>query len=274
MLKERTVRTGTFRSNHCMGYCGGPNFATKAGKETGAPRWFPATCGQEGPVEQRLQSREHTVRLCCILLFVVNSSFDSPRLGPVSFSITSTTSGNAGVLEMPPTPTRGKRSHSRRGLFDKIKQVATDVGDKIKEGAGDTASVATKAADTVTSVAVQAASTVTSAAVAAETKVAEETKFNTNEKSSPPPVNIDTKFNVFNTSIECGDKGNLSLSVDATMVAHANVTFGLVAAGTMVPPKFDTFSISGGINMDFNTTLHWKGSGNVSVVSELDYIGH
>jgi hypothetical protein len=198
-------------------------------------------------------------------------------LGPVSFSITATTSGNPSVLSMPPSTMR-KRGLRQRGLFDKIKQVAQDAGDKVKEVAAPVTSVAAKAADAVTSVAVQAESKatsvavlaeskVTSAAVAAATKVAEETKFDKNEKSTPPPVDINTKFNVFNSSLDCGDKGKLALTVDSTTVAHANVTFGLVTAGTLVPPKFDTFSFTGGISAEFNGTLHWKGAGNVSTRS-------
>lgn len=77
-------------------------------------------------------------------------------------------------------------------------------------------------------------------------------------------MNIDTKFNVFNTTINCGDKGTLKLSADATMVAHANVSFGLVAAGTLIPPKFDSFSMSAGLSADFRGSIRIQGQGAVS----------
>lgn len=76
-------------------------------------------------------------------------------------------------------------------------------------------------------------------------------------------MHIDTKFNVFNTTLDCGDKGTLKLTADASIVANANVSFGLVMAGTLIPPKFDTFSMSAGMSADFQGSVHLVGSGSV-----------
>ncbi|KAI0319871.1 hypothetical protein OF83DRAFT_713042 [Amylostereum chailletii] len=75
------------------------------------------------------------------------------------------------------------------------------------------------------------------------------------------PININQTATLFSTSIHCVTPGNQPVSYDASAstsvstCASAEVGFGVVAAGTLIPPVFSEFAIFAGLNGDINTTL-------------------
>lgn len=80
------------------------------------------------------------------------------------------------------------------------------------------------------------------------------------------PIDVQKKFSLLEKSLDCGTKGRLALSVSADTKAHAEVSFGVVVAGTLVPPKLDKFSLSSGLNADLKGTLNFVGSASVRLL--------
>jgi hypothetical protein len=67
-----------------------------------------------------------------------------------------------------------------------------------------------------------------------------------------------------NADIKCGDLGDLKLSVSADAKLSGQATFGIVASGTILPPKLKTFGITGGLDADVTGSLIFDASISVS----------
>ncbi|KAJ7595412.1 hypothetical protein C8J56DRAFT_775131 [Mycena floridula] len=73
------------------------------------------------------------------------------------------------------------------------------------------------------------------------------TSFNKNESVTAPAIDLETNTPTFDESVSCdslGDAAEVKGSISAK--AHAEVTLGLVAAGTIIPPTLTNFGIFAG----------------------------
>ncbi|KAF9269765.1 hypothetical protein L218DRAFT_969553 [Marasmius fiardii PR-910] len=100
-------------------------------------------------------------------------------------------------------------------------------------------------------------------------------KFNSFDKDVTkqlPPINVDKTINLFNEQLTCPAKGAIpafeaSIKADTNAKAHVEITVGLAAAGTIVPPKFSEFGVFTGLNADLQGTLSLEGSASGTVDS-------
>jgi hypothetical protein len=90
---------------------------------------------------------------------------------------------------------------------------------------------------------------------------------------------VNKDFPIFSGTVACSDF-TASLNADMDTQAHAVVTLGIAATGTIIPPKFDVFSvfagkthqfysliftnkIYSGLDANFNGALHVKAQSSV-----------
>ncbi|TFY68021.1 hypothetical protein EVG20_g3724 [Dentipellis fragilis] len=79
-------------------------------------------------------------------------------------------------------------------------------------------------------------------------------KFNKTETKDLPAVDVNKQANVLNANVDCPDfKASLQASMDTK--AHAQISLGVVAAGTAIPPKLTEFGILVGLTGDIDATL-------------------
>jgi hypothetical protein len=66
--------------------------------------------------------------------------------------------------------------------------------------------------------------------------------FDEEQTKDLPPADISRKFNIFNSSLNCGAfTAGADANIDVNV--HAVLSIGLTAKGSIVPPKLDDFSI-------------------------------
>ncbi|KAJ7673894.1 hypothetical protein DFH06DRAFT_1279635 [Mycena polygramma] len=98
-------------------------------------------------------------------------------------------------------------------------------------------------------------------------------KFNSFDKSvtkSLPPIDFDKTQNLFSQSIDCPAPAvKASVSVDVEAKAHAVVSLGMSAVGTIIPPKMTAFGVFAGLDADLTGTMTFTGSASGSVDSGL-----
>ncbi|KAI0056899.1 hypothetical protein BV25DRAFT_1864173 [Artomyces pyxidatus] len=93
-------------------------------------------------------------------------------------------------------------------------------------------------------------------------KISSLTSFNKTLTQSLPPVNIDKSATLLNTNINCpADQFNpasfsASANINVEAKVNAVVQLGVVAAGTVVPPKISEIGIFAGLNGDIDSTLN------------------
>ncbi|KAF7297644.1 hypothetical protein MKEN_01387500 [Mycena kentingensis (nom. inval.)] len=98
-------------------------------------------------------------------------------------------------------------------------------------------------------------------------------KFNSFDKEvtkSLPPLDIDKTFPLFDASIDCSEpvvKASASANVNAK--AHAVVSLGASAVGTILPPKLSEFGVFVGLDAALTGTLDLKASATGSIDSGL-----
>ncbi|KAJ7929627.1 hypothetical protein B0H13DRAFT_1964126 [Mycena leptocephala] len=97
-------------------------------------------------------------------------------------------------------------------------------------------------------------------------------KFNSFDKSVtkslPRPLDLDKQLPVFSQSITCPDlSASVSVNVDAK--AHAVVSLGMSAVGTIIPPKMSAFGVFAGLDADLTGTLTFAGTASGSIDSGL-----
>lgn len=90
-----------------------------------------------------------------------------------------------------------------------------------------------------------------------------------NKKKTLAPIDVDKTFNLVTANADCGNLGDIELKVDAAVKAHADVSLGVVAAGTIIPPKVSTFSLQAGLNADINGDITVGASASVSLIISL-----
>ncbi|KAJ6480354.1 hypothetical protein C8R45DRAFT_351910 [Mycena sanguinolenta] len=93
--------------------------------------------------------------------------------------------------------------------------------------------------------------------------------FDDNVTKSLPPLDLDKQLNVFSQSISCPGPPALSasVSVDVEAKAHAVLSLGMTAVGTIIPPTMSAFGVFAGLNADLTGTMTFKGSASGSVDS-------
>ncbi|KAJ7171269.1 hypothetical protein C8R46DRAFT_866932, partial [Mycena filopes] len=89
-------------------------------------------------------------------------------------------------------------------------------------------------------------------------------KFNDFDDSvtkSLPPIDVDKQFPVFSQSITCPSPAvSAAISVDVDAKAHAVISLGMTAVGTIIPPKLDQFGVFAGLDATMTGTMTLKGS--------------
>ncbi|EJD01945.1 uncharacterized protein FOMMEDRAFT_168526 [Fomitiporia mediterranea MF3/22] len=80
--------------------------------------------------------------------------------------------------------------------------------------------------------------------------------FVRNTTKNSIPINVDQQFNVFNSSLPCTGNANTQISVDADLTVQGEIDLGVVAQGTIVPPKFNQFGIFATMSADLGGTLN------------------
>ncbi|KAJ6551973.1 hypothetical protein B0H19DRAFT_1159539 [Mycena capillaripes] len=98
-------------------------------------------------------------------------------------------------------------------------------------------------------------------------------KFNSFDKSvtqSLPPIDFDKQLPVFSQSISCPAPAvSASVTVDLDAKAHAVITLGMSAVGTIIPPKMSAFGVFAGLDADLTGTLSFAGTASGSIDSGL-----
>ncbi|KAJ7830658.1 hypothetical protein B0H14DRAFT_2515670 [Mycena olivaceomarginata] len=80
---------------------------------------------------------------------------------------------------------------------------------------------------------------------------------NINKSKALPAADFSKKVSLFETSLECPPiSAEASIGLDAT--AHAVVTVGVAASGTIVPPKITAFNLLASLTADLNGELTLK----------------
>ncbi|KAI0037499.1 hypothetical protein FA95DRAFT_94316 [Auriscalpium vulgare] len=98
-------------------------------------------------------------------------------------------------------------------------------------------------------------------------KLSNLTKFNKTLSETLPPIDFDKPFNLFNTSIDCPANQfvpaafSAKVSVDVEAKMHAVIQVGVVAAGTVIPPKITEIGVFGGLDGNMDSTLTVKANG-------------
>lgn len=87
---------------------------------------------------------------------------------------------------------------------------------------------------------------------------------NVDKKKTLPHISVEKSFNLVNVQSDCGKIGDISLKVDVDVDAQADVSLGIVAAGTIIPPKVKTFSLQAGLNADLKGDITVAASASVN----------
>jgi hypothetical protein len=151
-------------------------------------------------------------------------------------------------------PTGGPQRRSRlaeRGLFDFVGDVINKIGDAAKT----VVDTVEKGVDTVVKGTEQVIDTVKNA-----------TTINENTNKTLAPIDVDKSFPIFSGTVNCPGF-SASLNADVATKAHAVVTIGVAAIGSIIPPKFDDFSVFAGLDADINGALHVAAQASGQVTS-------
>ncbi|KAJ7266371.1 hypothetical protein B0H12DRAFT_158847 [Mycena haematopus] len=93
--------------------------------------------------------------------------------------------------------------------------------------------------------------------------------FDDNLTKSLPPIDLDKQLNVFSQSISCPGPPavSASVSVDVEAKAHAVISLGMSAVGTLIPPTMSAFGVFATLNADLTGTMTFAGSASGSIDS-------
>ncbi|KAF8961154.1 hypothetical protein BDZ97DRAFT_1226986 [Flammula alnicola] len=78
--------------------------------------------------------------------------------------------------------------------------------------------------------------------------------FNVNNSQALPPLDVNKTFTLVDQSVSCPPV-DVSVKIDVDTKAHAVVTLGLAASGTIVPPKVSDFAIIANLNAEIDGTV-------------------
>ncbi|KAJ7775463.1 hypothetical protein B0H16DRAFT_1255627, partial [Mycena metata] len=89
-------------------------------------------------------------------------------------------------------------------------------------------------------------------------------KFDDSVTKSLAPIDVDKTFPVFSQSISCPSPAvSASVSVGVEAKAHAVVSLGMSAVGTIIPPHLSAFGVFTGLDATMSGTMTLKGSASV-----------
>ncbi|KAJ7249854.1 hypothetical protein C8J57DRAFT_1139113 [Mycena rebaudengoi] len=123
------------------------------------------------------------------------------------------------------SPQRRSR-HSERGLGSFVKNAVKSIGSAVSNAASSVA----KAASSVNNVSID-------------------------KSKELPPVDFNKNANLFKKSLSCPPI-TANVAVDVNAKAHAVVTVGVAASGTILPPKIKDFQIVSSLTADLNGDIH------------------
>lgn len=67
--------------------------------------------------------------------------------------------------------------------------------------------------------------------------------FNKTFSTTLPPIDIDQKFNLFNKTLSGSSNNQASITIDVEAKVDAQVTLGVVIAGSLVPRNITEFAL-------------------------------
>jgi hypothetical protein len=76
-----------------------------------------------------------------------------------------------------------------------------------------------------------------------------------NKTDALPPINLNNDFPLLSGDLSCAGK-DLSVKADVDVDTNAVVSIGIVASGTIIPPKLSDFSLFAGLSATINGTLN------------------
>ncbi|TFY62936.1 hypothetical protein EVG20_g6519 [Dentipellis fragilis] len=84
-------------------------------------------------------------------------------------------------------------------------------------------------------------------------------KFNETKKTDSKPVDVSINKTLLSLDVDCPDvNGHLQVDLDAK--AHADITVGATAVGTVIPPKLDDFGLLLGLDGNIDGSLTFQAS--------------
>jgi hypothetical protein len=98
--------------------------------------------------------------------------------------------------------------------------------------------------------------------------------FSKNLSTTLPAINVNKDFTLLNANVDCsGSAGGASAGISANIKsdllaqAHAVVSIGAVANGTILPPAIKDFALFANLNADIDSTLTINGTASGSLDS-------
>jgi hypothetical protein len=142
-----------------------------------------------------------------------------------------------------------------------IKSEATVVASKVKTVVSEITSAAKSAESVITSKAKSIESVATGVVKSAESRVKSAvTGAHTIAATKTVPLDFAVATNVLNANTNCGDLGDISLTVDVGVDTDATAVFDLNVAGTLAPPKITLFTLTGYLDGDFSGMINLTAS--------------
>ncbi|KAH6904652.1 hypothetical protein BKA70DRAFT_1108941 [Coprinopsis sp. MPI-PUGE-AT-0042] len=163
------------------------------------------------------------------------AAVDAKKTGPVNFALTgSNVPGAKDISPFPsskttPTPKNNKRFLG--GLIDKAKEKVNKAVDSVKSTANEAVN-----------------------AVKDTTKKADLNEVALDQTQTLPPFNVNKNFNLIDQTLSCPPiEARLKIDVDAK--ANAVATIGVVAEGTLIPPRVTDFVLTTTMTGEIDGTL-------------------
>lgn len=79
--------------------------------------------------------------------------------------------------------------------------------------------------------------------------------FDKNISTNLPPISVDKDFPIFSQNISCAQVVNAGIEIDLDAKVDAQVTVGVVAQGSLIPPSVTEFAMFAGEHTIYNTVL-------------------
>jgi hypothetical protein len=73
-----------------------------------------------------------------------------------------------------------------------------------------------------------------------------------------PPIDIQKSFDLLDLTVNCGVLGDLNMGVDANVHVHADITLGILATGTLIPPKISSFGLTSTLDGSLGAGMSFK----------------
>lgn len=79
--------------------------------------------------------------------------------------------------------------------------------------------------------------------------------FDKNISTNLPPISVDKDFPIFSQNISCAQVVNAGIKIDLDAKVDAQVTIGVVAQGSLIPPSVTEFAMFAGVHTIYTNVL-------------------